>query len=91
MGWLQSTCASNVWVDVETAPNFAGASSTNPVSGGAFNTNSLGFSASNAGQIVLVKVYYLWPVYAPVLFGPLQTLSDGRVVISASSAFRNEP
>lgn len=91
IGWLQSTCTGSISVDVETAPNFAGASSSNPVSGGVFNANSLGFSASNAGEIVLVKVYYLWPVYAPILFGPLQALNDGRVVISASTAFRNEP
>lgn len=91
MGWLQSTCVGNIKVDVETAPSFAGASSTNPVSGGTFNSSGLGFSASNAGQIVLVKVYYLWPLYAPILFGPLQALNDGTVVITASSAFRNEP
>jgi len=91
MGWLQSTCTSNIWVDVETAPSFAGASSTNPISGGTFQPNNLGFSASNAGQIVLVKAYYLWPVYTPILFGPLQALNNGQVVISASSAFRNEP
>lgn len=91
MGWLQSTCASSIWVDVETAPSFAAASSVNPVSGGAFHSNSLGFSASNAGEIVLVKAYYLWPIYTPILYGPLQTLSNGKVVISATSAFRNEP
>jgi Flp pilus assembly protein TadG len=91
MGWLQSTCAGSIWVDVETAPSFTAASSINPVSGGAFNSNSLGFSASNAGQIVLVKAYYLWPIYTPILYGPLHALSNGKVVISATSAFRNEP
>lgn len=61
------------------------------MSGGVFDPNSLNFSATNAGQIVLVKAYFIWPVYTPILFGPLQALNNGKVVISATSAFRNEP
>jgi len=92
MTWLGTNCAAKLQVDVRTFSSFAGTNNqANPVSNGVFQTSSLQFQMGSAGDIVLVRTYYPWTLITPFLDGSVQDLSNGTKLISAASAFRNEP
>jgi len=91
MGWLASQCMSNISVSVQSFSSFSSVSPPTPVSNGVFNQANLTFNMGNAGDIVLVKVYYQWPLSTPFLSIPLQALNNGNAVVVATSVFRNEP
>lgn len=95
MGWLQSQCQTNLSVDVRTLPQFQNPSAPNPLvtSGGTttFNASSLCFYSGNAGDIVLIRSFFQWPLLTPFLNAGLQRLSNGSAVITSTATFRNEP
>jgi hypothetical protein len=54
-------------------------------------TNNWQFNPGNAGDIVVVRVMYLWPVFfGPIAFN-LANQPNGSRLIMASAAFQNEP
>ena len=66
MGWLQSTCTSQLQVDVRTEAQFTSPTEPDPMSTGTFNSAVLTFNPGTAGQIVLVRAFYQWPLILPV-------------------------
>jgi Flp pilus assembly protein TadG len=87
------TCA-GLMIDVEVANNWSSANVAMPtltydINGNVSNTWQ--FNPGNAGDIVVVRVVYLWPVF----FGPLAfnwaNQPNGTREIMASAAFQNEP
>jgi Flp pilus assembly protein TadG len=60
-------CASSVYVDVETYSSFAAANLGMPISNGNFNTAALGYSPGGPGDIVVLRLYYQYPVYVNLL------------------------
>lgn len=80
-----------VYVNVQTFSTFSGVAMTNPVNNGVFNPASLQFSPGGNGDIVVVQTFYQWPVIpVPLGFG-LNNLSNGKMLMVATAAFRNEP
>ena len=81
-------------VDVQVANNWSSANTGMPIltynSDGSVG-NTWQFNPGNAGDIVVVRVMYLWPVF----FGPLAynwgNQANGSREIMASAAFQNEP
>lgn len=90
-GWLQSDCNSNLQVDVRTFTTFASVTAPQPVSGGTFNASALTFTPGGPSEIVVVRAYYQWPLIVPMMTQALQTLSGGKVLITSTATFRNEP
>jgi Flp pilus assembly protein TadG len=80
----------NLMIDVEVAGSWttanAGAPNLTYDSHGNV-TNVWQFTPGNPGDIVVVRVMYLWPVFTAPL---LANLSNGQRLIMASSAFQNE-
>jgi Flp pilus assembly protein TadG len=95
MGWLQTQCQSNLSIDVRTLPQFKNPTAPDPLvtSGGTttFNSSSLCFYSGNAGDIVLIRAFFQWPLLTPFLNRGLQRLSNGSAVITSTATFRNEP
>lgn len=90
-GWLQSDCAANLAVDVETFSSFSAVTAPHPVSNGVFNPNNLAFNPGGPNDIVVVHAYYPWPLVAPGLTQALSTVSGGKALLTSVSTFRNEP
>jgi Flp pilus assembly protein TadG len=87
------TCG-GLMVDVQVANNWSSASTGMPPltydTNGNVN-NSWQFNPGNAGDIVVVRVMYLWPVFfGPIAFN-LGNQANGSREIVASAAFQNEP
>lgn len=93
MGWLQSQCSSNLYIDVRTMSSFQ---NQNPPSiitalnNSTYNTNHCYYSG-NAGDIVLVRTYFTWTLLTPFLNAALSRLNNGQAVISSTATFMNEP
>ena len=90
-GWMQSDCTANLSVDVRTYSTFASVTAPQPVSNGVFNAAALTFTPGAAGDIVVVRAYYRWPLIAPMFNQALQQLNGGVALLTATAAFRNEP
>lgn len=87
------TC-SGLMVDVQVANNWSSANAGMPTltydSHGNVN-NTWQFNPGSAGDIVIVRVMYLWPVFfGPIAFN-LANQPNGTRLIMASAAFQNEP
>jgi Flp pilus assembly protein TadG len=87
------TCT-GLMVDVEVANNWSSANTGMPTltydSNGNVN-NAWQFNPGNAGDIVVVRVIYLWPVFFGQIAFNLANQPNGSREIMASAAFQNEP
>ena len=87
------TCT-GLMVDVRVANNWSSTNTAMPTltydSNGNVN-NTWQFNPGNAGDIVVVRVAYLWPVFfGPIAFN-MANQANGSRLIMASAAFQNEP
>jgi Flp pilus assembly protein TadG len=87
------TCA-GLMIDVQVASQWSAANTGMPTL--TYNSNGTvsniwQFNPGNAGDIVVVRVMYLWPVFfGPIAFN-LANQANGSRLIMASTAFQNEP
>jgi Flp pilus assembly protein TadG len=84
-------CANGVTVDVKSYANFASVNTTPPVTNGQLNTANVGYSPGGPGSIVVVTLYYQWPIYVSLLGDNLQNLNGNNRLLVATNVFRNEP
>jgi Flp pilus assembly protein TadG len=84
-------CQSSVYVDVETYSSFAAANLGMPVTNGSFNSGEMGYNPGSPGDIVVVRLYYQYPVYMNLLGFNLSNLNGGYNLLAATAIFKNEP
>jgi Flp pilus assembly protein TadG len=88
--------ANGLMVDVQvvTGDNWSSANVGMPsltYNGNGTVGNSWQFNPGNAGDVVVVRVMYLWPVFfGPIAFN-MANQANGTRMIMASAAFQNEP
>ncbi|WP_235562656.1 TadE/TadG family type IV pilus assembly protein [Brevundimonas sp. Root1423] len=83
-------CASRANVDVRVIPQFA-ITPPDPLAGGTFNAGSLTYANGNPGDLILVRVWYRQPLLTTFLAQGVSRLKGGVVMITVTTAFRNEP
>lgn len=85
------SCGAKLNVDVRTYPQFADADLTPPVDAQG-NPLAGQFNPGGPGDVVVVRVYYVWDVYTPFLGAILGNVgsTNSRLLLS-TAAFRNEP
>ncbi len=83
-------CATRATVDVRVIPQFATVP-PDPMAGGTFNAGSLTYSNGVPGDLILVRVWYRQPLLTTFLAQGLSRLGDGTAMLTATTAFRNEP
>jgi Flp pilus assembly protein TadG len=86
-------CTNSVYVDVESYSSFSAVNLNAPVTNGNFDTSQLGYNPGGPGSIVLVRLYYKFPVYVNLLnlSGDLSNLNGGFNLLAATAVFKNEP
>jgi Flp pilus assembly protein TadG len=84
-------CSSGVYVDVETYTSFSAVNLNAPVSNGSFNSNNISYNPGGPGDIVVVRLYYQYPVYVKLLGFNLSNLNGGQDLLAATAVFKNEP
>jgi len=62
-----ATCLQQLQIDVRPLTSFQQLSAASPISSGTFNTSGLCYYSGNAGDVVEMRVYYLFPLIDPLL------------------------
>lgn len=83
-------CDNNLSIDVRTAANFNSADVSRPIVNGALAWTPQ-FDPGDAEELVIVRAAYSIPVLTNFYGASLANLNDGRMLILASTSFRNEP
>jgi Flp pilus assembly protein TadG len=79
-----TTCRSRLVTSVQTYTSFANANADTSAPGGQFSSGA-------AGDIVVVKANYTWPLILPMYAGNFQLAGPTQALLDASATFRNEP
>lgn len=83
---------SRLRVDVRTFENFASTQFDPPVGDdGELDDSGFSFTPGDAQDIIVVRVFYDWQLLGPGMINGLANMPGNRRLISAATAFRNEP
>ncbi|MDO8800485.1 TadE/TadG family type IV pilus assembly protein [Phenylobacterium sp.] len=96
MSWLATPCLTKLTVAVQTFADFNAAGANTATSGTAWTPAAAAatcFSTGAPGDIVLVRSYYEWDVFTPLLDKSLVNMgtNSNKRLISTVATFRNEP
>jgi hypothetical protein len=95
MTWLQAKCTADLWLDVRTFSDFNTLATAQPLPFAATYpaTPATCFSPGNPTDIVLIRSYFEWDLFTPLLNAALENMGSGsgKRLISSTTAFRNEP
>ena len=80
-------CQNGVYVDVKTYTSFSNVNLTPPLDANGNFQNDQTYQPGGPGDIVVVRLFYQWPVYVALL----SNMSGGKRLLVATYAFRNEP
>lgn len=84
-------CTNGVYVDVKSYSSFSAINSAPPVTNGQLDTSNMTYDAGQPGSIVVVRLYYQWPINVSLLGDNLSNLSGNKRLLVATAVFRNEP
>ena len=85
---------SGIMIDMQVATSWTSANAGMPAltfDGSGKVSNIWQYNPGNAGDIVVLRVMYEWPVVLGPLGFNLSNLSNGNRLIMSSAAFQNEP
>lgn len=82
----------NISVDVESYPAFSSITLSNPIdSNGNFDGSNLKYLPGTACNIVVVRLFYQWPLIVTGLGWNPSNLSGNKRLLVGTAAFKNEP
>jgi Flp pilus assembly protein TadG len=81
---------SGIYVDVQSYNSFSAITINSQISGGAF-VNTMQYNPGGPGDIVVVRVFYQWPLFVTGLGYNIANLSGNQRLLVATAAFQNEP
>ena len=84
------TC-SGIYVNVQTFTSFSGMTQMSPLQSGNFNSSSMNYTMGGAGDIILLQVFYQWPVVLGPLGFNLTNMNGNSRLLVGTAVFRNEP
>jgi len=88
---LQDCNGASLQFDVQAySSGFSSASNASPLVAGDLPALTV-FNVGNACDVVLVRAFYKWPVFTPILGFFLENVAGGYHLLSTAAAFRNEP
>jgi Flp pilus assembly protein TadG len=84
------SCGDNLMIDVRAFGNFGGIEGPPAVGENGNFSGNTEFQTGAAGSVVIVRAFYAWPMLTPT--GMVYSNMTGHArLLSASTAFRNEP
>lgn len=92
MTWLKNAC-SGLQVEAETFDQFSEANMAPLIDPMTFEVDDPPrcWEVGNDGSIVLVRVYYRWKIFTPLLSQSLVNAGSDTRVLTSAAVFRNEP
>ena len=81
----------SLYVDVASYSSFSSVTLSSHINAaGNFDTN-MGYSPGSAGDIVVVRLFYQWPLFVTGLGYNVSNLAGSKRLLVATAAFKNEP
>ena len=78
--------------DINAYPaGFTGVTNSSPLDNQQNLPNLTQFTLGNACDVVLVRAFYRWPVFTPMLSFFLANMGGSKHLLATAAAFRNEP
>jgi len=84
-------CANGVYVDVQAYPQFSSVNVAAPIDSSGNFVATMQYNPGNAGDIVVVRLFYQWPLFVTKLGYNIANLNNGNRLLTATAAFKNEP
>jgi Flp pilus assembly protein TadG len=84
------TCA-NVYVDVQSYPAFSNITINSQIDGASNFVAPTNYSPGGPGQIVVVRLFYQWPLFVTGLGYNISNLAGNQRLLVATAAFQNAP
>jgi len=84
-------CANGLSVDVQSYPSFGSVNVANPIDASKNFTNPNNYNPGGPGDIVVVRLFYQWPIFVTKFKYDISNLSSSKRLLSATAAFQNEP
>jgi Flp pilus assembly protein TadG len=91
MSIFAPNCSAKVTVDVREIPQFRSPNAPDPMSSGSFNVTNMTYTSGQPGSLMLVRAWYRHTLITPFLSQGLSRLGNNEAVLTATTAFRNEP
>lgn len=88
---FESDCANRAMIDVRVIPQFAVKNLEDPITKDALDPDKTIYDGGKAGDLILVRVWYAHPLVTPFLNQSVSRIGTGKVLLTAATAFRNEP
>ena len=84
-------CVNGISIDVQSYPSFSGVSISDPIDAGKNFVPPNNYNAGGPGDIVVVRLFYQWPLFVTGLGYNISNLNGSKRLLSATAAFQNEP
>ena len=85
-------CEGKLALDVQTFSDFGSTSNPSPIDAdGNYSPDGFGYNPGSANEIVVVRAFYEWDLFTPVMSAPLENVNGGKRLLQSTIAFRNEP
>jgi Flp pilus assembly protein TadG len=78
-------------IDMQVLPNFGAVSLSWPVDSSGEFSGAGGYSLGARGDVVVLRVFYQFPVWLPWAGAAMADLPNGKRLLAAGAAFQNEP
>lgn len=92
MSVFAGDCPSRAYMDVRVVNSFSNPlDDTDPMYSGAFDPGLTDFKPGKPGDRIMVRVWYGHPIVTPFLAKALSKSVDGKVLLTTTMAFQNEP
>ena len=89
---LFSCLPPSFYIDVESYSQFSSVVMSSQIDGsGNFITSNLGYNPGGPGDIVVVRMFYKWPLFVTGLGYNVSNLSGNQRLLYGTAAFQNEP
>ena len=84
-------CVGGLTVDVQSYPSFGSVNVANPIDASKNFTNPNNYKPGGPGDIVVVRLFYQWPIIVTKFHYDISNLSGSKRLLSATASFQNEP
>ena len=84
-------CNGGIYIDVRSYPTFGAVNVADPIDAGKNFVNDMKWCPGKDGDIVVVRLFYQWPLFVTGLGFNLSNLSGSKRLLTATAAFQNEP
>ena len=84
-------CPGGIYVDVRSYSAFASVDVTAPIDANGNFLNNMQYSPGGPGDIVVVRLFYQWPLIVTGLGYNIANLNNSKRLLTATAAFKNEP